>query len=86
MYQNYQVYGKILCFLILTYTKHVLPHEDTIWWSPDEVRIVSADGKKVALPQCTSSELQQISNKYEVCHRENIEKIEQQFGKRIEGG
>ena len=29
--------------------------------------------------QCTSRELVDLSNKYEICHRKNIEKIEEQF-------
>ena len=29
--------------------------------------------------QCTSHELVDLSNKYEICHRKNIEKIEEQF-------
>ena len=29
--------------------------------------------------QCTSREIVDLSNKYEICHRKNIEKIEEQF-------
>ena len=29
--------------------------------------------------QCTSRELLDLSNRYEICHRKNIEKIEKQF-------
>ena len=61
-----------------------------------DITVSSAEGTEMAVdssidenlisPQCRSQELRLLSNKYEICHRINIEKIEQKFDKPSDRG
>ena len=46
---------------------------------------ISIDENSIS-PQCRSQELRLLSNKYEICHRINIEKIEQKFDEPTDRG
>ena len=58
----------------------VSPAEDT------EMAVDSSIDENASLPQCRSQELRLLSKKYEICHRINIEKIEQKFDKPSDRG
>ena len=51
-----------------------------------EMAVDSSIDENLSLPQCRSQELRLLSKKYEVCHRINIEKIEQKFDKPSDRG
>ena len=46
-----------------------------------EIPVDSSSDENSISPQCRSQKLRLLSNKYEICHRINIEKIEQKFDK-----
>ena len=46
-----------------------------------EMAVDNSIDENASLPQCRSQELRLLSKKYEICHRINIEKIEQKFDK-----
>ena len=86
MYQNYQISRAVLLLLVTCYARNVQPKEDTFLLTSENVQLASSDRNFAELPQCSSSELKQISNDYEVCHRQKVEKIEQQFMERVRKG
>ena len=51
-----------------------------------EMTVDSSIDENSSLPHCRSQELRLLSKKYEICHRINIEKIEQKFDKPSDRG
>ena len=83
---NYQIYQNFY-FIIICCAKLVLCKESTILQTRgNDEKLVSSNGNYAEKIQCSSNELRQISNNYEVCHREKVEKIEQQFITRVGKG
>ena len=75
----FMVSGKILVLLIID-TLVAIPQGDYIWWSPDKVRLRSAEGDLIdILPECTSNELNQSTIKYETCHTEHLARLDQYY-------
>ena len=79
---NYQIYQNFY-FIIIFCAKLVQPQDLP---TRGNVQLVSSNGNYAEKNQCSSNELRQISNNYEVCHREKVEKIEQQFITRVGKG
>ena len=84
MVKMYQRPYRIISFVLIIFCPfNVLSKNETISLSSDDIRVALKDKTISELPQCTLTELQKISRKYEVCHRQNIQQIEQQFIKRV---
>ena len=72
----------ILCQITLSIIHSGLCQDISVSSAEDtEIAVDSSIDENSISPQCRSQELRLLSNKYEICHRINIEKIEQKFDK-----
>ena len=77
----------ILCEISFFIFNSGLCQDITVQSAEDtEMAVDSSIDENLSLPQCRSQELRLLSKKYEVCHRINIEKIEQKFDKPSDRG
>ena len=65
--------------LIVSCSIHSFSEANEVQTLSATTRSIGHEDKHQNVHKCTSRKLLELSNKYEMCHRKNIEKIEEQF-------